>query len=192
MSKMLLIMKKTPLLLMLILALPICYADTIFLDNHPDVVNGSMTYEPATRTCGKGSCIVYTNVLDAAQVLSGGDTLYVRDGVYSRPSVGKYILVHGNEVNYWTGILDITASGTPEKHTVVRTYKNELVIIQAKEGVNHYNPDPADESFRKSSHYYPNPAIGIQGAYIDVIGFKTHGQVVTGGNQWTRYYAPRL
>ncbi len=182
---MLLIMKKTTLLLMLILALPICHADTIFLDNHPGVVNGSMTYEPATRTCGKGFYKVYTDVSDAAQALSGGDTLYFRAGIYSRPSVGKYILVHGNEVNYWTGILDITASGTPEKRTVVRAYEKELVIIQAKEGVNHYNSDPADQSFRKSSHYYPNPAIGIHGAYVDVIGFKTYGQVVISGHDIT-------
>jgi hypothetical protein len=163
----------------------VCHADTIFLDNHPGVVNGSTTYDPATRICGKGSYKVYTNVSDATQPLSGGDTLYVRTGAYSRPSVGKSIVVHGNKVNYWTGVLDITASGTQKKHTVVSAYKNEPVIIQAKQDVNHYNPDPADESFKKSSHYYPNPAIGIHGAYIDVIGFKTYGQVVITGHDIT-------
>ncbi len=176
-------MKKAIFTLMLMSA--ICRAEVIFLDSFPGVVNGSTTYDPATRTCGKGSFRVYTEIADAANALKSGDTLYIRAGVYSRPSVGNYITVHGNKVNYWTGILDITASGTPHKHIVVSAYKGELVVIQAKQGVNHYNPDPADTTFKNSSHFYPNPAIGIHGAYIDVIGLKTYGQVVITGHDIT-------
>ena len=176
-------MKKA--ILVLLLTSGSCYADTIFLDNHPEMVNGSTTYDPAARTCGNGSDEVYTSIASAMQVLKGGDTLYIRAGTYSRPSVGKYKVVHRNKVNYWTGVLDITAGGTPQQHTVVSAYKDEPVIIQAKHGVNHYNPDPADTSFKDSSHYYPNPAIGIHGAYIDVTGFKTYGQVVISGHDIT-------
>ena len=176
-------MKKAIFTLMLMSA--ICRAEVIFLDSFPGVVNGSTTYDPATRTCGKGSFKVYTEIADAANALKSGDTLYIRAGVYSRPSVGNYITVHGNKVNYWTGILDIAASGTPHKHIVVSAYKGELVVIQAKQGVSHYNPDPADTTFKNSSHFYPNPAIGIHGAYIDVIGLKTYGQVVITGHDIT-------
>ncbi len=162
-----------------------CCADTIFLDNNPGIINGSKSYDPASRTCGNGSYTVYTNLSDASQALAAAKTLYVRAGTYSQPSVGKYITVHGSDINYWTGVLDITARGTPQKHIVISAYKNELVIIQAKQEVSHYNPDPADTGFRKSSHYYPNPAIGIHGAYVDVIGFRTYGQVVITGHDIT-------
>lgn len=157
----------------------------IFLDNHPGVVNGSTTYDPETRTCGKGEFKVFTELDEAARALSEADILYVRAGAYSRASVGKYITVHGNKVNYWTGALDITASGTPQKRKLVSAYKGELVIIQAKPGVSHYNPNPGDASFKNSSHYYPHPAISIGGAYVDVTGFKTYGQVVISGHDLT-------
>jgi len=169
-------MKNTALLLMLMSA--ICHADTVFLDNYPGVVNGSTTYDPETRICGAGKYKVFTDLDQAAQALSDADALYVRAGTYSRASVGKYIVVHSNKVNYWTGTLNITASGTPQKRKLVSAYEDELVIIQAKSGVSNYNPDPADESFKNSSHYYPHPAISIRGVYVDVVGFKTYGQVV--------------
>lgn len=172
-------------ILLALLASSICCADTIFLDNYPGIVNGSIAYDPASRTCGDGSHEAYTNIASAMDALGGGDTMYVRSGTYSRPSVGNYRIIHGNKVNYWTGVLDIQAGGTAQQHTVVSAYKNELVIIQAKQGVSHYNPNPADTSFRKSSHYYTNPAISINGSHIDVIGFKTYGQVVISGHDIT-------
>lgn len=154
----------------------------IFLDSAPGMINGSKTYEPKTRACGQGQFVVFTELDQAAQALAQADTLYIRAGTYSRESVGKYIEVHGNKVNYWVGSLAIRASGTPEKRKSVSAYKGEEVIIQAKQGASHYNPDPGDTSFRNSSHYYPHPAVSIAGAFVDVRGLKTYGQVVISGH----------
>ena len=160
------------------MTLAIYHADTIFLDTRPGIVNGSSTYDPNTRACGKGKYRVFTDLDQAADALSDADALYVRAGTYSRAPVGKYIEVHGNKVNYWTGALAINASGTPQRRKLVSAYKDELVIIQARPGASNFNPDPADTTFKNSSHYYPHPAISIGGAYVDVAGFKTYGQVV--------------
>jgi len=176
-------MKKAILLLLLTSA--ICHADTIFLDTSPGIVNGSTTYDPNTRACGKGRYRVFTDLDQAAGALSDADALYVRAGTYSRASVGKYIEVHGNKVNYWTGALAINASGTPQRRKLVSVYKDELVIIQARPGASNFNPDPADTTFKNSSHYYPHPAISIGGAYVDVKGLKTYGQVVISGHDIT-------
>ena len=176
-------MRTTALLLLILLTT--CDAETIFLDNYPGVANNSTTYDSGTRTCGQGSHRVFTDLDEAVKALSEADILYFRAGAYSRPSVGKYIIVHGNKVNYWTGVLDITVSGTPQKRKLVSAYNREAVIIQAKPGVNTYNPEPDDITYRNSSHFYPHPAIGIHGAYIDVVGFKTYGQVVITGHDVT-------
>ena len=179
-------MKKLCTMMMLAsLVLSVCHAETIFLDNGAGVINNSTTYDPETRTCGKGKCRVFTELDQAASALVDADILYVRAGIYSRASVGKYIEVHGNKVNYWTGALAINASGTPQKQKLVRAYKDELVVIQAKPGVSHFNPDPGDTTFKKSSHYYPHPAISVGSAYVDVVGFKTYGQVVISGHDIT-------
>ena len=90
-------MKKAIFLLLLTSA--ICRAETIFLDNNSAVVNGSTSYDPQTRTCGKGKCHVFTELDQAARALVDANILYVRAGIYSRASVGKYIEVHGNKVN---------------------------------------------------------------------------------------------
>ena len=170
------------------LALSVCYAETIFLDNSTGVINNSITYAPETRTCGKGRYRVFTKLDQAASALVDADILYARAGIYSRASVGEYISVHGHQVNYFTGALDITASGTPERHKLVSAYAGETVIIQAKAGASHYNPDPGDTSFTNSSHYYPHPAIGIHGAYLDVVDLKTYGQVLITGHDVTLEY----
>lgn len=154
----------------------------VFLDNAPGVVNGSKTYDPKTRACGDGRFEVFTELDEAARALAQADTLYIRAGTYSRGSVGNYIEVHGHKVNYWVGSLAIQSSGSVEKRKSVSAYKGEEVIIQAKQGANHYNPDPGDTSFENSSHYYPHPAVSIGGAFIDVRGLKTYGQVVISGH----------
>jgi hypothetical protein len=153
----------------------------VFLDNSPGVENGSSRYDPNTRRCGGGSCRVFTRLDEAAAALADSDVLYIRRGTYCRPSVGKYIEVHGHKVNYWTGALALTASGRAGKRKLVAAYEDELVIIQAKPGRSEYNPDPGDLKFGKSSHFYPNPAVSIGGDYIDVRGLKTFGQVVIAG-----------
>jgi len=167
------------------IGLSTCRAETIFLDNHPGVVNGSTTYDPETRTCGQGKYPIFTALDQAARALADADVLYVRAGTYSRGSVGKYIEVHGNKVNYWTGALAINASGTPKKRKLVAAYKDELVVIQCKPGVSNYNPDVGDTTFKNSSHYFPQPAISVDGAYLDIVGFKTYGQVVIRGHDVT-------
>jgi hypothetical protein len=157
----------------------------VFLDNGTGVVNGSRAYDPETRSCGSGSATVYTDLEQAAQALVDADVLYVREGTYSRESVGNYITVHDHQVNYWTGALAIGASGTPGKHKLVSAYKDEKVIIQPKPGVSAYNPDPSDETFTNSSHFYPHPAISVGGSFVDVVGFKTYGQVLISGHDVT-------
>lgn len=171
--------------LSLLFASAICQAETIFLDNYPGLINGSATYDPETRTCGQGKYHVFTEVDQAAQALSDADVLHVRAGTYSRASVGNYISVHGHQVNYWTGALAINTSGTPQKRKLVSAYEDELVIIQARPGASNFNPDPTDTTFKNSSHYYCHPAISIGGAYVDVAGFKTYGQVVISGHNIT-------
>ncbi len=156
--------------------------NVVFLDNQPGVINGSLTYDPQTRTCGAGKHQVFVDLDEAARALAKADCLLLRAGTYSRGSVGRYLTVHGNQVNYWTGALAINASGIPERRKLVSAYSNELVIIQAKPGVNHYNPDPADTSFKNSSHYFPHPAVSISGAFIEVRDLKTYGQVVISGH----------
>jgi len=156
----------------------------VFLDNGPRVENGSAVYDPDTRTCGKGKYKVFRDVAQAVAALKQAEVLYVRAGTYSRV-VTPNVKVHGNDVNYWEGALAIPVTGTPEQHKVVRAYRNEEVIIQAKPGVSQYNPDPNDRTFKNSSHFYPNPAISIHGAYVDVSGFKTFGQVVINAHDTT-------
>jgi hypothetical protein len=160
----------------------IACAETVFIDNRPGVINGSTAYDPETRTCGQGGYKVFSELHEGAKALSRADTLYLRAGVYSRDSVGNYIVVHDNKVNYWTGVLAITASGSAQRRKRVAAYQDELVIIQARTDAGNYNPDPADTEFANSSHYYPNPAITISGAYVDVVGLKTYGQVVISGH----------
>ena len=140
----------------------------VFLDNSPAVEDGSGIYDPDTRTCGNGRYRVFRSLVRAVACLEKADVLFVRGGVYSR-EVEPNVKVHSSEVNYWEGVLAIHAVGTPNRHKVVRTYRNEEVVIQAKPGVSQYNPDPSDKTFKKSSHFYPNPAISIGGAYVDVI-----------------------
>lgn len=160
-------------------------AKVVFLDNRQGVVDGSTTYDPATRTCGGGKDRVFTELAKAADALADADVLFVREGVYSRESSDGLISVHGSRVDYWTGALAVRASGTPERRKRVSAYCGETVVIQAKPGVSHYNPDPDDTTFRNSSHFYPRPAISIGGSWVDVSGFKTFGQVVISGHDVT-------
>ena len=173
------------ILILALLAAHTFGADIVFLDCQVGVLDGSTTYDPNTRTCGQGRYRVFTELDEAARALVDADTLYLRSGTYSSKSVGDYLEVHGNKVNYWTGALAVDASGAPEKRKLVSAYKGELVVIQAKPGASHYNPDPSDRTFEKSSHYYPQPAISIGGAYVDVRGLKTYGQVVISGHDIT-------
>mgnify|MGYP006288120003 FL=1 len=154
----------------------------VFLDNAPGVENGSDRYDPATRRSGGGTHRVFTRLDEAAAALADADVLYIRAGTYARESVGTYREVHGNKVNYWTGSLALSATGTPQKRKRVTAYRDEIVIIQARAGESRYNPDPADQDFADSSHYYPHPAVSISGAYLDVYGLKTFGQVVISGH----------
>ena len=68
---------------------------------------------------------------------------------------------------------------------MVSAYQGEEVIIQARSGVSGYNPDPADERFANSSHFYPHPAVSIGGAHLLVRGIKTYGQVLISGHHIT-------
>ena len=154
----------------------------VFLDNGPGIEDGSRTYDPQSRSCGQGKHRVFNRLESVAAALADAEVLYLRGGTYSRPDVGKYIEVHGNKVNYWTGALAVDARGTEAKRKLVAAYKDELVIIQARDGVSGYNPDPADTTYKNSSHYYPHPAISIGGEYADVRGLKTYGQVVIYGH----------
>lgn len=158
--------------------------NTVFLDNCQTVEDGSYTYDPDTRTCGNGKYKVFSDLACAVDALKQADALYVRAGMYSRV-VTPNIKVHGNNVNYWEGAIAVHATGTPEQHKVVRAYRNEEVVVQAKPGVSQYNPDPSDRTFKRSSHFYPNPAISIGGSYVDVCGFKTFGQVVINAHDAT-------
>ena len=159
-------------------------ANTVFLDNSPGVQNNSNAYDPATRICGNGQDRVFSDLVQAVAALEQADVLYVRAGTYSRV-VKPSVKAHGSEVNYWEGALAIHVTGTPEKHKLARAYRDEAVIIQAKPGVSEYNPDPNDHSFKKSSHFYPNPAISISGSYVDVSDFKTFGQVLISAHDAT-------
>ncbi|MBD3265285.1 hypothetical protein GF373_01335 [bacterium] len=155
----------------------------IFFDNAPNITEGDNTYDPETRTCGKGSYRVFTQLDTASNALDNADILYIRAGAYSRETVeGRYTTVHGSRVNYWTGALAINTHGSKENRKLVSAYQDEEVIIQAKSGVSEYNPDPMDENFKNSSHFYPHPAVSISGSFVDVIGLKTYGQVVINGH----------
>ena len=117
----------------------------------------------------------YNNIQHAMDVLSGGDTLIIREGNYSRtgfdprnpPEIGALDIGWGN-----------SCDGTSSEHTVVMAYPGEQPVILAEPGKDHYNPDPGDITYTNSSRYYNNPAVGIHGEYIDVHGLKTYGQVV--------------
>jgi hypothetical protein len=57
-------------ILLLLFTPVIVRAETVFLDNDPGIVNGSTTYDPGTRTCGKGRFKVFTELDQAARALS--------------------------------------------------------------------------------------------------------------------------
>ena len=182
--------KRLAFLLSLLLLVASAVADegavtVVFLDNRPGVVNASRTYDPATRTCVGGRYRVFTDLASAAKALDTAEVLYLRGGTYTRTPDVRGVRAHGSRVNYWTGAFAIGASGTPEKRKRVSAYRDETVVIQAKPGVSAYNPDPGDDSFRKSSHFYPQPAVSIGGNYLDVSGLKTFGQVVISGHHVT-------
>jgi len=146
----------------------ICDAATIFLDNYQGVVNGSSTYNPATRSCGSGSYKVYTTLANVNSALAGGDTLYLRAGTYDNPSEPS---------GDFNGSLQINVDGTSNQHTVASAYNDELVVIQAKPNTSNYNPDPGDTTGAGSMNYYPHPAISVDASYVDVIGLKTYGML---------------
>ena len=154
--------------------LPELSGRTFFLDGQlsQNVVG---TYSIAQRDDSGTDGDAFNNLQDAIDALSGGDNLIVREGEYSR-------FVEDPFVPPEYGALDIgahgTADGTPSDHTVVMAYPGEQPVILAESDKPNYNPDPSDHNYQNSSQYYRNPAIGIHGEYIDVIGFKTYGQVV--------------
>jgi len=118
----------------------ICDAKTFYLDNKSGIVNGSSTYNPATRSNSGGSSLVYTSPWDAGQALSSGDTLYVRQGTYYA------VVPNGGTGRDWTlgsltipdGVSGATVSGYngevawiscgPSLTTVVGSANNALKI----------------------------------------------------------------
>jgi hypothetical protein len=80
------------------------------------------TYDPDTRTCGRGEDQVFTALDAAARALADADVIYIRGGRYSRASVGDYITVHGHQIDYFTCALDIVASGAAQSRKLVSGY----------------------------------------------------------------------
>lgn len=153
--------------LLALLAPGASFAKTFYLDSQLSQNCTSGDYSIADRGCSGSDGDAYNNIQDAIDNLSGGDTLYVRSGVYTRTTGQDYI-----------GALEIDAAGTATNHTVVSAYGDEEPIIGTDPNKLQYNPDPGSHSTSSSSHYYPNPAISIHASYVDLMGFKTYGQLL--------------
>ncbi|MBN1647119.1 MAG: right-handed parallel beta-helix repeat-containing protein [Spirochaetales bacterium] len=143
---------------------------TFYLDSGL-TVSHTATYSIAGRDGSGSDGEAYNNLQDAMEALDGGDTLFVREGFYSRTGFDPF---DPHEI----GALDIGPDGNARDYTAVVAYPGEQPVILAEPGKDHYNPDPADEGFDNSSGYYRNPAIGVHGDYLVVSGLKTYGQVV--------------
>jgi len=158
------------------------YAKTFFLDHllASNCISGN--YSIANRNCTGGDGIAFQDLSSAIGALSGGDTLFIRAGTYTR-STGSSIV----------GALQIDFSGTAGKHTIVSGFESEQPVIcpQDKTGKNYclYNPFPGDTSHRiceggesrgGAACFYPNPAISISGSHVDLRNMKTYGQLYIG------------
>jgi hypothetical protein len=157
-------MRKLSLALLLLLLAGNVGAKTFYLD-----VNLSATcsgnYSIASRTCSGSDGDAYQTLQGAINALASGDTLYIREGNYTRD---------GDGVNYGsnpTGSLAISVAST------VSNYGTEQPVIYTQTGKMNYNPNPGDTGYTGSSHYYPWPAISIHAAGVTVRGLKTYGQV---------------
>lgn len=144
-------------------------AKTFYLDAQLSQ-NCSGNYSTTNRSCSGVDGTAYNNLNDAVNALAGGDTLYVRNGIYYRTTN-----------DYFSGALAVNVAGTASQHTVVSNYGTEQPVICTSSTKCNYNPDPSDTTYTNSSHYYPNPAISIGANYVDVMGFKTYGQVLVRG-----------
>ena len=151
---------------------------TFYLDDQLSVAH-TTTYSVENRDAFGSDGDAYNNLEDAINALSGGDSLIIRNGTYSRSPT------YDQEV----GAFDIGGSdidGSPDDYTVIKTYPgDEMPVILTEPGKAQYNPDPGDTTpdpvtnrYDGSCDFYKNPAIGIHGNYIAVSGLKTYGQVV--------------
>ena len=129
-------------------------------------------YSIQNRDCSGNDGLAFNDLRDALGNLQGGDTLFIRNGTYSKPHTG----------DYREGALAINVSGNAAQPTTVSAYPGEQPIICADINKPHYNPNPGDTSFHNSSKYYPNPAISVGAAFVKVYGLKTFGQVYINGN----------
>jgi hypothetical protein len=129
---------------------------TLFLDNAAGVVSGAATYDPATRKCGAGTYLVYTDVHEAGRALTEGDTLLIRQGEYCsrlerRPS------------EWAMGSLAVGG-----RSNTVRNYGDEEVWIKGGPS----RTTPAD---------HPNNAVSISGEGNVLQGVHVYGGMILSG-----------
>ena len=169
-------MKKLIIFLLLLLFLPELANALTYLDGSATgCVNGSTTYNPATRSCGGGTDKVYLDVGTFGTNIVASATNYMRAGSYFRNT--------GN-TNY--GALLITKAGSSDStRTIVKAYPGEeqQVILGTTTRGATYNSNPSDATGAGSWLYYPNPAVSIYGAgNVTVSGVKTYGSFYVVGN----------
>jgi hypothetical protein len=124
-------MKKLVIIFLIMLVPRICNAATVYLDIAATGCNmggnPSTNYDPATRTCGSGSAMVYAGnyPFEASTSLSSGDHLYIRGGTYYEDIRGKK-MPGGYRYQWLDGALHIT-----QNNITVENYDGEVVWIQS-------------------------------------------------------------
>jgi hypothetical protein len=158
--------------LSLVLIIDSSYAATYLDGSAIGCINGSVTYSPATRTCGSGSDTVYVDLAGFETGIVAGNTNYMRAGNYWRDASSGSLRIGSNKSG---------SSGSP---TIIKAYPGEerQVVLGTNTRKNTYNSNPGDTGSTGSDAYYPNEVIYTYDAsYVTIDGVKTYGQVILGG-----------
>jgi pectate lyase len=178
-------MKRFLAILMFLCFLPsIAGAKIFYLDSTAGNCSGK--YSIANRNCAGSDGDSYGTLSGAMSALSGGDTLYIRAGTYTRSTNNNY-----------TGALSISAGGTSSNYTKIFAYPGETPIICPADDQGNkycqYNPNPGDTTYGSctpgrslggSACYYPNPAVNIGANYVHLSGIQTFGGTLISGNNF--------
>lgn len=180
-------------------------AKTFYLDGNLSSNCTSGNYSIANRDCSGSDGDVYNNLADVITALAGGDTLYIRAGSYTRTTnnlaLGSlHITASGTApqhtvISAYTGEQPVicTETGRCQYNPAPgdRCWGNSPGTyigtgVCCGEGGNYTCGSCTGAGGEGGANcYYPNPAIGIVGNYIDVIGFKTYGQAYLSGHDIT-------
>ena len=90
--------------ILFLFTLPI-WSAVLYVDNSSAECNQSTdsTYDPITESCGDGNFKVYSTIQKAANVVNSGDTVIVKDGIYTDENKAQAVvrITRGGSSGSW-------------------------------------------------------------------------------------------